>query len=447
MSFGIKIQLLEIIDAGNHQVPFGDRSADGNAVQGVFSGFGGQVHRDGIAVALAVVHVAVAVINPVLLKNRQRGPVIQRTVKLAVQRGHHRNHQPFGIFREAAIHTGFQKFEPALGPQKASGQRGQRVGQIAVGLVKTFGNIAIDDITGDAFFIKIDQNPGRHFRGVFVGFKGACPQMREHDVRDIGHGFGPGLVFGIHIVEVAQMFLRLDGAEILFMEDFAAGAVNQRRAVLHPQKQFAVHDAFGGVVGRDVQGHIITDREQILETHQLNAQLFGAVGADHRIKTHHPHVEARQAADRQPADMPQTHHADGFAGDFPAHEFGFFPGAGTAGGVSGNQMARVRQHQRHHFLGHAVGIRAGGVHHIDAPLAGSLNINGVVSGAGPDDDFQFREKIENRFRDFFAADNKRVCVAVVFGEVLKGDAGKLMNFIPAMFLQKDSGDGIKLGGD
>ena len=70
--------------------------------------------------------------------------------------------------------------------------------------------------------------------GLEIRLPRARAQVRQHDVRDVSHALGPRLVFGVHVVEIAQLLLGLDRAEGVFVGSgiFKSGNPAQRAAAI-----------------------------------------------------------------------------------------------------------------------------------------------------------------------------------------------------------------------
>jgi len=192
-----------------------------------------------------------------------------------------------------------------------------------------------------------------------------------------------------------------------------------------------------------MQGHVVRPGEQVGQRHQFHAQGLRLFGLDVRIVAQQFRLEARQPLGHQPADVAQAHDADRLAGDFSAHEGGLLPLAGAAGRVGGNQMARVGQHQGNDLLGHAVGVGAGGVHHVHALRPGVLDVDCVVAGSGANDHLERGRRVDDFRRDFLAPHDEGVQIGILARELENVALGNLHHRVAAMSLQDVLGHGIQ----
>ena len=226
-----------------------------------------------------------------------------------------------------------------------------------------------------------------------------------------------GDVLRIDVVAEDELFLGLDRAEVILVQDSGAGAVDQHRARLHELEQPAVDHAAGFVVFRNMERHEVGVRENVFDAGQLDAELFGQRGGKHRIVAEHLHLEAGEPLYEKLPDMAEPEDADGFAGQFAAHELALLPVALARRDIGRDDMAAGGEHHGDDLFGHGVGIRARRVHHIDVMLARILRVDGVVTRAGADDQLQIRQQVDDLRRDFFAADDQHFGVGVGLDEI------------------------------
>lgn len=132
---------------------------------------------------------------------------------------------------------------------------------------------------------------------------------------------------------------------------------------------------------------------------------------------------------KQPPDIAEPDDADGFLRQFPPHKFLFLPTPRTRRNIRGNEVAETRQHHRDDFLGNAVCVRARRIHYVDVFFARVDNIDIVETCSRANYQAQFRERINNLRRDFFAADDDNVCVRVRGGKLRKRRFRVLDNFV------------------
>ena len=117
------------------------------------------------------------------------------------------------------------------------------------------------------------------------------------------------------------------------------------------------------------------------------------------------------------AEAEDTH---SFAGEFVTHELALFPKTGTGGFVSGHNVAGGGKHHGDDLFGDSVGVGTGGVHHVDVFLAGVLDVDGVETGSGADDEFEFGEHVNQFGSDFFTPHDDHFGIGVGLEKVSNG---------------------------
>ena len=241
--------------------------------------------------------------------------------------------------------------------------------------------------------------------------------MRQHDVGNVSDALGAFGVLLVDVIAVDELLFRLGGADCLLVHNSCACAVDQHRALLHEGKKPGIDHAARGVVLRDVKADDVRLRENILDAAELDAKRFRHVGGKHGVECENGHFETGNAFRKQSSDVAESEDAEGFAGDLVAHEFGLFPFPRAGGLVGGHQFAVCGKRQGDNLLGNGVGIRPGGVHHVDVAPPGIFRVDVVITGAGADHELELRQLIHHFGRDFFASHNHNLGVGIFLRKI------------------------------
>ena len=172
----------------------------------------------------------------------------------------------------------------------------------------------------------------------------------------------------------------------------------------------------------------------------------GQVGGQDRVVGEDLHVEPREAFDEQAADVAEAEDADGLAGQFAAHEALLLPFAGTGGLVGGDELAVGGEDQGDDFFRDRVGVRARGVHDVDAELAGVADVDVVETGASADDELQVLQSVHDLGRDLLAADDDRGGVGVLSCQIGQLHV-RVLDHGEAVFAQDFFNDLVEFGGN
>ncbi len=177
------------------------------------------------------------------------------------------------------------------------------------------------------------------------------------------------------------------GEEIGFIDDAAAGAIEDADAFFHFGEGGGVDHAFGLVGHRHVDGDEIADGIQIVHVLlDVHVQGFGAGAGKVGIVSEDFHAEGGGAFGDFAADAAHAEDAKGLVVKFGALKILAAPFAFLHGGVGLRNLAgQGHKHGKGQFGG-GNGVAAGGVHHDDAALGGGIDIDIVHADAGAADD-------------------------------------------------------------
>ena len=137
-----------------------------------------------------------------------------------------------------------------------------------------------------------------------------------------------------------------------------------------------------------MDGDEVRLRQQLVEGHQLHAELGGAGGGDVGVVGEDLGVEALEAGGDQGADAAQADDADLLLEEFDAGVLGALPFAVLQGGAGLRDVAGKAQDVAHGEFGGGDDVRRRGVDHHDTGLRGGLDVDVVQADAGAGDDLQ-----------------------------------------------------------
>ena len=137
-----------------------------------------------------------------------------------------------------------------------------------------------------------------------------------------------------------------------------------------------------------MDGDEVRLREQLVQGHQLHAELGGAGGGDVGVVREDLGVEALQAGGHQGADTAQADDADLLLEEFDAGVLGALPLAVLEGGAGLRDVAGEAQDVAHGEFGGGDDVGRRGVDHHDTGLGGGLDVHVVQADAGAGDDLQ-----------------------------------------------------------
>ena len=201
------------------------------------------------------------------------------------------------------------------------------------------------------------------------------------------------------------------------VEQLAAGAVHQPRALLHLREVGGVDHALGLRRESDVQADVVGLGEQLVQRHQRDLQLLREAEGDVGIVRDDLHAERDRALGDLDANLAQPDDAQGLALEFGALQGFLFPLAGMRRGVGLGKMARQRQHQRQRVLRHRDGVSARRVHHRDAALGGGLEVDVVHAHARAPDHAQLGRLVHHGgVNEHGGAHQQRVGIGQLGGE-------------------------------
>ena len=277
----------------------------------------------------------------------------------------------------------------------------------------------------------------RHLLGdlqchVLLRFRGGGAEMRgaDHVGMTEQHVLG-GRLLDEHVEGGARDVLGIQRVDQrLFVDQAAAGAVDDAHALLHFCESPGIDDVPGLLGQRRVQRDEVGALQQFVELDLLDPQVLGAFRRQERIERDHLHFQAERAIGGDRADIAAAYHTQRLAGDLDAHEAVLLPLAGLGRGVGLRNFTRQRQHQRNRVLGGRDRIAERRVHHNDALRGGRRYFDVVDADTGAADHLQllcFLDDLRGRLGR--RADRKAVVIA--------DDLGKLILVLAEVGLEVD----------
>ena len=218
---------------------------------------------------------------------------------------------------------------------------------------------------------------------------------------------------GDHVVELEQLPVRgrllgedVEGCagnlatgqrfvECFFIDDPAAGTVDDADAVLHLGELFCA-DHIGGFFGLgQMQGDVIGLGQKLVQCDQ-----FGAVlGGHKRIIGQDFHTQGDSTHGDRVANIAVADDAQGFAADLIAGEGLLVPFFGFHRGGCFVEVARQHEHIAKGQLSHRQAVGERGIHDCNTPGAGVLVIDRIQAGAAAHDHLEVGADIDQRLAD------------------------------------------------
>ena len=213
-----------------------------------------------------------------------------------------------------------------------------------------------------------------------------------------------------------------------FVDELAAGAVDDAHARLHGGEGLAREQALGFRRERHVQRDVVALPEQRLEAAQLYAEIGGDLRRNVGVVGDDAHLEGARPLDHFAADAAQTDDAQHLAAQLIAHELLLLPLAAFGGGAGLRDAPGHGEHERQGVLRDGNRVAAGRIHHQHAGGGGGGEIHIVHAYAGAADYAQPRRLGQHLCVDLHgAADEQRVR----FRQVLRVFLGIRDDDVPA----------------
>ena len=219
---------------------------------------------------------------------------------------------------------------------------------------------------------------------------------RHHHLRQGAQGEIRGRRFGfVNVQRRAAHLAALDGGvEIGFVDDAAAGAIENAHALFHFGEGGGVDHALGFLGHRHVDGDEIRPAINVIDVFlQIHLQGLGAGQGEIRIVGQHLHAEGQGALGHFAADAAHAEDAEGFVVKLGALKFLPAPFALFHGDMGLRNFAGQRHEHGKGQFGRGNGVAARRVHHHDAPLRGGIDIHVVHADAGAADDAQIAARL------------------------------------------------------
>ena len=167
------------------------------------------------------------------------------------------------------------------------------------------------------------------------------------------------------------------GHEVGFVNDAAAGAVDEVHAVFHSREGFGVDHVPRLIGERHVHGDKIRSREKFPLLQQFYLQLACFAQRKKWIVSQDAHPKGNRPPRHLRADAAHPANAQHFAAKLCARERFAIPFAAFHGHVGLGNFARQRHHHRKRQLGSRDGVAARRVHHHDALTGGVIHVHVV----------------------------------------------------------------------
>lgn len=235
----------------------------------------------------------------------------------------------------------------------------------------------------------------RHLLGdlqsdVLLRLGGRCAEMRGAD--DVRQAEERALGGGLDLEDVEACAGDVAGLEglrkRLFIDETAAGAVDDTHARLGLRDRLRVQDVAGLVRQRHVQADEVCLGEEFVELDLDDPHFLRPLLRQERIIGDDVHLETDRAGADDRADIAGADDAEHLAGDLDTHELRLFPLAGLGRAVGSGKLAGNREHQGDRMLGGGDRVAEGRVHDDDAAARSGGNVDIVDADAGAADDLE-----------------------------------------------------------
>ncbi|MCY1210298.1 hypothetical protein D9M72_219820 [compost metagenome] len=244
----------------------------------------------------------------------------------------------------------------------------------------------VDRALGGARLQEAHQLFGDFAADVLLRFLGAAADVRGED--DVGHAdqragqrFVRTLGFGGEHVQrgAGQVAGFQGGVQRVDVHHRAARGVDQNGAAAHAPDGCGVHDLFGGLAARHVQGHDVGLLQQIVQRPGGAGVAQRQLGLD--VVVDHAHAQAfGQRADLR-ADIAVAHDAQRLAAGFEGARGALVPVAEVHARVLFRNPAQQQDGFAQHQFGDRAGVREGRIEYRDAALHGRVQVDLVGADA------------------------------------------------------------------
>ncbi len=199
--------------------------------------------------------------------------------------------------------------------------------------------------------------------------------------------------FGFEDVESAAGDVAgIDGVfEGCFVDEAAAGAVDDEGAFVHESDALFVHYVAGVISEGDVEGDDIgTGEGDVGGFSECDFEFAGAGFCEEGVVGDDVHVEGLGAFGELGADAAHAEDGEAFAVEFDALE-GFARGVEVSGedsGVGGADVSGGGEHEGERVLGGGDGVAGGRVHDDHAVVGGGVAVDVIDADSGAADGFE-----------------------------------------------------------
>ncbi len=173
-----------------------------------------------------------------------------------------------------------------------------------------------------------------------------------------------------------------------FVDDSAAGAVDDDHAILHSFEMLGPDQVAGFLIEGRMHGDDVRIADDVLQGNQAHAQVVGPLLGDIGIAGDDLRLEGPGAQRNPTADLAQADDPDGLSLELIAGKRRPFPLAALEAGVGHGDIAAQRQKDGQGVLRGRIDIAEGSVDHDDPLVAGGFDIDVVDAHSGPGHDLQ-----------------------------------------------------------
>ena len=230
---------------------------------------------------------------------------------------------------------------------------------------------------------------------------------------------------------------RDDGVvEVLFVDDPAAGAVDDENALFHFGEGVLVDDAPGFLGHGRVDGDEVGVLQQVVQADEADPDLLGRFRRDEGVVGNDVHLQPLRPVGDDGSHAADPDDAQRLVEELVPHEFVLFPFARLHGGRRLGDFPGQGEHHGDGVLARGDRVAAGGVHDDDPPLARGGDVHVVEAGAGPPDDLQVFGAVDDPLRHLGgAADHQAVILLDDAFQFVRGEVRHDVHLDPRRVFQ------------
>src|SRR3954447_6513252 len=171
-----------------------------------------------------------------------------------------------------------------------------------------------------------------------------------------------------------------------FVDHAAAGDVEEQRALAHAGQLPSPDQTLGLTCERNVDRDDVGARQQVVDRHQLDAEVLGLLAGDVRVRPEDRHLHRPRSRRDRLADLAEPDDPERLAAQLDAGELRPLPLTTADGRIGGGDTSGEPEHERQRVLGGRDRVAGRGIDDDDARTRGCIEIDVVDTDARAADD-------------------------------------------------------------